>query len=374
MKIVYSTDQIYLHGGVEKVMATKANYLANQSSFKVYIVTTEQLQNAPCYPFDSKIKFIDLGVNYNRSSSYFSIENLQKAVRNFKMQKKLIKELSPDVIISHAFTFENYWLYFIKNKAKLIKEVHSSRFFKNKAREKANFFGKLRISLDDYFDGVYDKIVLLNPHEKSYLKSNNGFVIPNPIESSLLRADVSKKQVIAAGRISPVKAFDQLIEAWALIHQAYPDWQLHFYGQDFLDTQQKLERLIEKHQLEHVIKFKGCVNNLAETMINYSIYALTSETECFPMVLLEALSVGLPIISYDCPNGPRNILTDGEDSILVANKNIPIFANNLKVLMQNENLRHEMGTKGIENVKRFSLQSIMQKWMNLFNLLVDKSK
>lgn len=366
MKIIYSTDQIYLHGGVEKVMTTKANYLANQTDYEIFILTTEQNKNPPCYPLHPRIKLIDLGVNYNRSLSYFSLENIRKALIQLKKQKKLFKELNPDVIISHAFTFENYWLYFIKNKARLVKEIHSSRFFKNQARENASFLKKLKFKIDDYFDSLYDKIVVLNNDEELYLKSKNGLVIPNPIEESNFRSNVSKKQVIAVGRISPVKAFDQIIKAWALIYEEFPEWQMHFYGQDFLNTQEKLEQLVEDYSLSHVIKFKGSVTNIQETMSEYSIYAMTSETECFPMVLLEALSVGLPVVSYDCPTGPRNILTHGEDSLLLADKNIPIFANSLKVLMENENLRLEMGTKGIKNIQRFNLKMIMNQWIKLF--------
>ncbi|KEY18782.1 glycosyltransferase family 4 protein [Kaistella antarctica] len=371
MKIVFNTDQIFLHGGIEKVMATKANYLANQNDVKIFIVTTEQLGNPPCYPLDQKIILIDLGINYNRAKSYFSQENLGKAKQHFIRQRKLFKELNPDFIISPNYNFDHYWLPFIKNKAKVLKERHGSRFFETQQRKDASFVKRLKFTFNDYIDGLYDCIVVLNNDEKSYVHTNNTVVIPNPTELSLLRADLTQKQVIAAGRISPVKAFDQLIEVWSLVNKDFPDWQLHFYGQDYLDTQKKLEELVKKLQLQAVVQFKGSVDNLTETMTNYSIYAMTSETECFPMVLLEAFSVGLPVISYDCPNGPRNILTNGEDSILIPDKNIPIFAARLKELMQNENLRQQMGTKGLENVQRFSLEKVMHQWKDLFKSLLS---
>ena len=318
----------------------------------------------------SKIKLIDLGINYNRSKSYFSKENLLKAKQHYTGQKKLLKELQPDIIISPNYNFDHYWLPFIKNKGKLIKERHSSRFFEANQRKDASCFRKFRFKLNDYIDKLYDKIVVLNPDEEHYVKSNNAIVIPNPVEPSLLRADPSNTQVLAAGRISAVKGFDDLIEAWALVHQDFPDWQLHFYGQDYLNTQEKLEQLIKKHHLDPVVKFKGSVDHLTETMTEYSIYAMTSETECFPMVLLEALSVGLPVVTYDCPNGPRNIVTSQQDSFLVPYKNIPIFAQQLKVLMQSEDLRQHMSKKGIENVQRFSLEKVMQHWKDLFNSLL----
>ncbi len=350
-------------------MATKANYFASQNGVEVYIVTTEQGQNAGCYPLDEKIKLIDLGVDYNRSKSYFSGENLRKAFLHFKKQRKLFKELQPDVIISPNYNFDHYWLPFIFSRAKVIKERHSSRFFEAKQRNKTSLKTKLLFWFNDYIDGLYDRIIVLNEDEKTYVNSGNAFVIPNPVEHTNLYADLSKKQVLAAGRISPVKAFDQLIEAWALIQLDFPDWQLHIYGQDYLGTQEKLEQLVAKHDLHSVLKFKGSVNNLLETMTDYSIYAMTSDTECFPMVLLEALSVGMPVVSYDSPNGPRNILIDGEDSFLTPSKNIPIFAEKLKILMENANLRCEMGGKGMKNVERFSLEKVMQQWKDLFQSL-----
>ena len=104
-------------------------------------------------------------------------------------------------------------------------------------------------------------------------------------------------------------------------------------------------------------------------MKNYSIYAMTSETECFPMVLLEALSVGIPVISYDTPTGPKHILRNIEDSFLIPYKNLDIFTEKLKQLMRNENLRMQMSEKGVMNVRRFSIGKIMQQWINLFHSL-----
>ncbi len=374
MKIIYNTDQIYLHGGIEKVMATKANYLANLEDYRVCILTTEQNQKPPCYPLDSKIELIDLGVNYNRSKSYFSFENLLKAKRHFFRQKKAFKTLNADVIISPNFNFDHYWLPFIKNKAVLIKEKHGSGFLEAKERRTPSLFRKLKFKFNDWIAAFYDRVVVLNKDEEAYVKSGNAVVIPNPVEETNLRADISKKRVIAAGRISPVKAFDQLIEIWSVIHKDFSEWQLHFYGQDYLGTQKRLEQLIDTYHLNNVIFFKGSVADLRRTMTDYSIYAMTSETECFPMVLLEALSVGLPVISYDCPNGPRNILKNHEDSFLTPDRNIPIFAENLTILMDNENLRKTMGAQGIFNVKRFDLKKVMKLWTDLFLLLTSIKK
>lgn len=371
MTILISTDQIYLHGGIEKVMATKVNYWAKDLDNRVFIVTTEQHGKLPCYDIDANVKMIDLAINYDRSQSYFSLANLKKSLSHFQKQKKLFEKLQPDIIISPNFNFDHYWLPVIKKKARLVKERHASRYLEAIRRQKPTLLRKLRYKFDDWIDSKYNHIIVLNKDEEAYVKSGNAVVIPNPVEISELRADISKKQIIAAGRLSPVKGFEDLIAAFALIQPLFPEWQLHFYGQDYLGTQQRLERLIEDLKLRETVFFKGNVNDMQETMTNYSIYAMTSETECFPMVLLEALSVGLPIVSYDCPNGPRNILKDGTDSFLVPHKNITIFAKKLKILMQEENLRQCMSGKGFENVRRFSVHNIMAQWNNLFHNSVN---
>lgn len=368
MKIVFNTDQIYLHGGIEKVMATKVNYWVNLPEVEVFIVTTEQKGNQPCYPLDSRVQLIDLGINYNRSKSYFSKENLKKAVSHYKRQKALFKKLQPNVIISPNFNFDHYWLPFIKGNSKLIKERHNSRYLEPIQFKNASFLGKLKFQLTDWIESKYHYIVVLNEDEAKYVRTGNAVVIPNPIDPTPLQAHLQNKQVMAAGRIAPVKGFDHLIEAWKIVHQHAPDWELHIYGENYGSTKEELEELIKEYQLQEVIHFKGAVNNIPEVMTQYSMYILTSVTECFPMVLLEALNVGLPIVSYDCPNGPRHIVTNSEDGILVQNQNTVELANKIIELIQNPYQLKRMSSIAKQNSFRFSTENIMQKWNNLLNL------
>ena len=365
MKIVFNTDQIYLHGGIEKVMATKANYFANLPDTSVYIVTTEQDGKAACYPLDPRVKLIDLGVDYIRSRTYFSIANLKKAFKHYRKQKQLFGELKPDVIISPNYNFDHYWLPFIKGQAKLIKERHSSAYDERQQRENAGFLKGFRYKLMDWIGSKYDHIVVLNPDEAGYLHSDNAVVIPNPVALSNLTAQLENPRVIAAGRISPVKNFGDLITAWAEVVKTYPEWQLHFYGQDYLGTQAGLEQKVKELDLEKQVYFRGSVQDIPQTMTDYSLYAMTSETECFPMVLLEALSVGLPVVSYDCPNGPRNIVTNQVDGLLTKYMDVQDFAENVKLLINDTVLRKQMGANAKRNVERFSTEAVMEKWERL---------
>lgn len=368
MKIVFNTDQIYLHGGIERVMATKANYFANLPNTEVFIVTTQQGKNNPCYEFDQRIQLVDLAINYNRNKSYFSIENIKKAIVHFRKQKRLFQSIKPDVIISPNFNFDHYWLPFIKGNATLIKERHGSRYFENLARNGASILRKIRFRFSDWIDAHYDHIVVLNQDEKEFVYSGNAVIIPNPIGESSLIADMSQKRVIAAGRISPVKAFDQLIEAWRIIIEKFPDWQLHIYGEDYLGTKKQLEEKIYEYKLESVIVFCGSVADIPRVMCDYSIYAMSSQTECFPMVLLEAFSVGLPIVSYDCQTGPRNIIENNKEGFLVEDKNVHELAQHLMILMNDINLRKEFSVNSKFKLTHFETQTVMKQWLTLFNL------
>lgn len=339
---------------------------------EVSIVTYNQKSKPSSYVFSSKIKFIDLGVDYLIGKSYFHPDNLKKIPGHKASLQTVIRELKPDVIISCSFGPDFYFLPFVGQDIPKIKEFHSSRFF-NDVNKKGTK-GKLLQKLGHWLESKYESIVVLNKSEVEFYAGEKVSVIPNPAEILGNRADLTKKQILAAGRLAPVKNFADLIEAFYMINEDFPDWQLHFFGEDYNGTQNNLQEKITSYGLNSRIKFMGVTDDLKNKMLDYSIYAMTSETECFPMVLLESLSVGLPVVSYDSPTGPQHIVTDQEDGFITPYKNLTIFANHLKILMNDENLRKKMGESGLENVQRFSIDKVMHQWKDLFNSLLSEKK
>lgn len=368
MKIVFSTDQIHLHGGIEKVLAEKANYFAEEVGYEVIILTSEQRGKKPCYPLSVKIQLMDLGINYQREKSYFSPENLLKIPSHFYKLNQILQQLKPDAVIVSNFGFDYYGMPFFYKKAKKIKEFHSSRYFEATGRnQNASILKKLSYQFNEWIESKYDHLVVLNKDEVPYYKSHNVAVIPNPISIPEETALLVNKQAVAAGRISPVKGFDQLIKAWKIVHSISPEWELHIYGEDYVGTQKQLEVLIQENDLDHVIYFKGSSSNMVQTFQEYSLYVLSSVTECFPMVLLESLAVGLPIVSFDCPNGPRNIITDEEDGFLAEYQNIADLAKKILFLLQNQEQRTLFGHNAKQNSLRFSTPVVMNEWINLLH-------
>ena len=370
MKILYLTDQLYLHGGIEKVLTQKVNYLADTAGDEVTVLTYQQQDREPVYALSAKVKLLDLNINYEIGKSYFSLTNLLKIPAHISALRNTIRQVQPDVIVSCSFGPDFYFLPFVCGKSPVIKEFHSSRYFGHHSPAKGK--AKLLDKLSSWVEKKYARLVVLNPDEVPFYHSDHISVIPNPAEIIEVSADLSNRRILAAGRISPVKNFGDLIGAFSRLNARFPDWELHFWGEDYVGTQDKLQAQIDILGLGIQIRFMGVTDNLQAVMNNYSIYAMTSETECFPMVLLESLSVGLPVISYDSPTGPRHIVTDGEDGFIVPYKNLDIFTQKLEKLMTDENLRRKMGDKGRENVQRFNIDTVMQQWRTLFEQVITQ--
>lgn len=374
MRILFTTDQIYLHGGIEKVMAEKANYFADVLNYEVYILTTEQKGHEPCYFLSDKIKRVDIGVNYIRFISYFHPKNISKIPFHFKQWKKSISDIQPDVIISCNFAFDFYWLPFFFKKIKKIKEYHSSRFFEEIERKKASFLKRINYSINDFIESKYTKLILLNSDEAKYYRSKNIEIIPNPISiNESAEATLVSHKAIAAGRIAPVKGFEKAILAWKTVVDQFSDWELHIYGQGEKQYIESLQNLINENNLQKNVIIKNAVSNLDTVLLDYSIYVMTSLTECFPMILLESLASGLPIVSFDCPHGPKNIITNNEDGFVVENQDVIALSGKINLLIRDEDLRINMGKKGKQNSYRFSKENVILKWQSLFISLIYKN-
>ncbi|WP_378188004.1 glycosyltransferase family 4 protein [Aquimarina sp. W85] len=368
MKIAFYTDQTYLHGGIERVLSNKINYLLSETSHEVFLITSEQRGKSSCYQMHPNVKHHDLGINYNRQKSYLDLRNLLKAPKHFFRLKRKLKELQPDVLIICNYAFDFFFIPFLSRRTLKIKEYHSSRFYYDIERKgNTSFKKKIKYKIDDYIEAKYDYLVLLTDDEKQYYKSSNLVVIPNAITSyPTTSAVLEAKKIISAGRIAPVKGFEKLICCVEKVFKVYPDWSLEIYGGGDTFYINELKKLIAEKNLENHIRLCGSTSELDKQLLASSIYAMSSKTECFPMVLLESLSNGLPVVSFDCPNGPRNIVTDSVDGILVEDQNITELSQALLNLIGNEELRKKMGQKARKNMLRFKPEIVMKRWEALF--------
>jgi glycosyltransferase involved in cell wall biosynthesis len=216
-----------------------------------------------------------------------------------------------------------------------------------------------------------DKFVVLTNEDKqkwNEIDQNKIMTIYNPVSSSSQQfSSCENKRVIAAGRYSLEKGFDLLTEAWKYVNEKHPDWTLHIYGDgDRTDLEKRINRL----KLTNSFIANGKTNAITEKYLESSIFVLSSRWEGMPLVLIEAMSLGVAPVSFACPSGPRDIITHGIDGLLVENGNIEMLAENICYLIENEEKRKEMGRNARESVKRFDAKVIMSQWKELFEMLI----
>lgn len=361
-KIVILIDQLNSHGGIEKLVAIKANYWATVFDYDVTIISTEQLEKPLIYSLSDKVKFVDLAINYNRKKSYFSLSNGLKLLSNaIKIQRYILKE-KPHFIDVASHIPITYFLPFLYRKSKIIKEFHFTKFYRVK---QSDFKSKTL----NYIESTYDFLIVLSEEEKRFYASNNAVVIPNPITntSQIQSAKIEDNENIAVAvvRFAAVKQLEKMITIWNSFIALNPTWKLHIFGTTGNDYFKKIEQLVFDKNLQKSIVFKGQSDAIQSEIAKAKVVLMTSEQECFPLVILEANSVGIPVISFDCPTGPRNIIHHKTDGILVEFNNCDSFVKELVVFDNDKIYQKQLSEKAKENADKYSIEVIMNKWNEL---------
>lgn len=192
--------------------------------------------------------------------------------------------------------------------------------------------------------------------------------IPNAVHSlDQVPTDHSAKIAVAAGRLAPQKGFDLLIPAWAKLVGAHPDWQLRIYGSG--ERKAELRRLIEEHHLYNHVFLMGHTDRLDDELAKASFYVPSSRFEGLPMVMIEAMSHALPVVGFDCPTGPADVLTHGVDGLLVPPEDPDALADATGRLMGDEALRAEMGVAAVLTASSYGPDAVHPRWEALFTEL-----
>lgn len=358
-KIVILVDQLNSHGGIEKLVAVKANYWAEVFHYDVTIIATEQLQKPIVYMLSNRIKFIDLTINYNRNKSYFSPANILKFLRNVWLIQVYILRNRPHFINVASHIPITYFLPFLLTKAKTMKEFHFTKYTRPLVGMKAKIL--------NYIEGRYDYLIVLSEEERQFYPSPNAVVIANPILQLQPTSTYEQNENIAmfVGRPAPVKQLEKLVTIWAkFIHQK-PDWKLYLFGSTDDEYSQKIKQLVRDNAIEQSFLFKGQSNTIINELVNAKVLLLTSEQECFPMVIMEAQSVGIPVISFDSPTGPRNIIHNNVDGILVEYNNIDSFVKTLIRFDEDKAWQNQLSKNAVNNAKNYQIEFIMNLWNDL---------
>jgi glycosyltransferase involved in cell wall biosynthesis len=377
LKLVYITPALYMAGGVERVLTLKANYFAEHFGYDITIILTEGKDKPLFYPLSNKIKVINLNIGFEELWSCSFVKKIfvyLKKQRQFK--KALTRELMrlrPDITIS-LLRREINFLNDIKDGSRKIGELHVNRAnYRNFEVNDSNFFKNLfaKFWMHSLVAKLkkLDRFVVLTEEDKdAWPELKNICVIPDPLSFLPTKySELKERRVIDVGRYVYQKGFDLLLQAWSKIEKLYPDWQLVIFGDgDRTPYENQMKALGIDDNRCHL---NGPTSNVQHEYINSSIFVFSSRFEGFGMVLVEAMACGLPVVSFDCPCGPKDIIKDGEDGILVENGNIELLASSLSILINDESLRKSMSKAGQKNAQRFNIVHIAEQWRDLFESL-----
>lgn len=366
-KILYVLGGNYSANGMSAVITQKMNFLAENTDYELTALMTETSEEPMYYPLHPKIMIVNFDINFD----YLDTMPIYKKIWHYRKKQSIYKHKFSDLlqnqhydIVVSAMRREINFLTRIKDGSKKIGELHFNRQI-YRVFNSTLLPQVINRIITSYWQNKLiktikrlDKFVVLSKEDAAaWGEFANLVIIPNPIKkypSQISFCD--SKKVIAVGRYTWQKGFDMLIKAWKLVDEKHPDWELHIYGAGDRGSYQKLAR--------HGVFCHEAVKDIYSKYMESSIFAFSSRYEGFGIALAEAMSCGLPAVSFACPCGPKDIITN--DGILVEPYDISSFADNICKFIENENLRKEMGMNAHKNMKQYSEKTIMQKWILLF--------
>lgn len=379
MKIIYCTHSTYNPGGMERVLLNKVTYLSQLPGWEVAVVTTDQHQRPPFYPFPEKVRMTDLEINYSEDNEKGAWKKITGYLRKRKEHKRkltalLLKE-KPDIVVS-LYPSESSFIPDIKDGSKKVLELHYCKFFRLQYGRKGllGWIDKLRTRQDEQIVRRFDKFVVLTNEDREYWGDlPNIEVIPNAaMHVSDAYSDVMNKRVIAVGRLDYQKGFDRLIQAWELVQHTgkFTDWKLDIYGQG--EWQEMLQQMIDKAELQNTVCLNRPTKQIGEEYVKSDMLVMSSNYEGFPMVMIEAMACGLPVVSFDYKCGPKDIIQSGINGLLVPNGDIQALADAMMKVMEDEAYRKMLSLNARKVVDTYSEQAVMAQWIRLFTSITAK--
>lgn len=379
-KIVYCTPALYSAGGTERVVSVKANYFADVLGYDVTVIVTEGKNGNSFFSLSDKVKVINLGLNFEElwNISFFRkiLLYLHKQRKYRKLLTKELMSIRPDITIT-TLRREINFINSINDGSKKIGEQHLSRTNYRKIDTRfSKFYEKLFFLW--WKDRVVselvklDRLVVLTSDAVSeWPELLNIRMIPDPLSLKVNgSSQLTSKRVITIGRYSYEKGYDILLKIWSIVEKKSTDWQLDIYAMGDPTPYVKLmdDLSIDKKRCH----LHSSVVDVEEEYLKSSILVQPSRTEGFGLVIVEALACGLPVISFDCENGPRSIISDGEEGFLIPTFNIELFSNRLIQLMNDVDLREAMGEKGRKKSQCYQIESVGKQWKLLFDELMQQ--
>ena len=380
-KIVYCTPALYSAGGVERIVSVKANYFADVLGYDVTVIVTEGKGRASFFPLSDKVKVVNFELGFEElwRASFFRkvLLYLQKQRQFKKLLTAELMRIRPDFTISMLRREINF-LTDIRDGSKKIGELHVNRAnYRNFEQNESNALKKLFAKL--WMDSLVSKltkldrlVVLTEKSKASWPELSNVEVIPDPLPFQVeVKSDLHAKRIISIGRYAYQKGYDILLESWRLVEKTHPDWSLHIYGSHDggVGDYKRLQEHIDDYKIGNVFLHQS-TNDIYSCYAESDFYVMSSRFESFGLVLIEAMSCGLPVISFDCKYGPKSIIQKGETGMLVPQGDIKEMAKAICLMIENDEGRQRMAVNARQESKKYHPQNIMPIWHEFYESLV----
>lgn len=348
-------------GGIERVLVDKMNYLVNHGH-KVYMITSDQGQHSVPYQLDEQVHLLDLQIRFH---SQYRFSGWQRLIEGRKLNrlyylrlKEKLEEICPNIIVCTT-SQDVRGLLRIKGNIPLVVESHVNFSHPDSCHH------QILTLYNNYWIRKADVVVTLTQGDaKNWSRvSRNVHVIPNIVHlnDTGRYCDCSNKRAVFVGRLVEQKGIPDLIKVWRIVNYRFPDWELDVYGNGEMDSLPEIKLFVHPP-----------TENIMEEYINSSMLLMTSVYEPFGLVLPEAMSCGLPVVAFDCPYGPADIITHKSNGFLVSDRDINLYADYVCMLMESPGLRLKMGAVGIKTAQQYHANNIMSQWQRLFSDLISK--
>ncbi|MBQ8065421.1 MAG: glycosyltransferase family 4 protein [Prevotella sp.] len=382
MKIVFLHHANVCRGGIERMLATKANWLVEHEGHEVVMLTYEQNGVSFPYTLSPKVRMVDLGIHlydiYKAPLPFRYFFKLKRCRQLSVALRHFLDEERPDLVVCTDKDYnELNALSDIRQSESIAIEAHTGmvdhlmqvRQTTNIIRKRIAVYGVHKLQrVASRFDAMIaltaDDARLWSPYVKTV-------VIPNYYsEPSIRPADLTleKKRVIAVGRLNYQKGQDLLLQAWQQVERRHPDWHLDIYGDG--EEHDNLTRLQAALHLHHVT-IHPSTPDIFTHYVQSDFLVCSSRWESFGLIVIEAMSCGLPVVSFDCDNGPRNVIRNGEDGWLVEDGNIGELAAKMNQMIEQPALRSTMGAHALKHVTRFQKEPILRQYADFYRQLAE---
>lgn len=380
IKLVYCTPSLYIPGGVERVLITKMNYLADVLGYDVTVLLTDGDGRGPAFPLSPRVRVAELAIGFEELWGLSFLRKIPVYLRKQRLfrhrMQEMLEVLRPDITVS-TMRREINFLTSLTDGSLKVGELHVCRsHFRNFEPGESNAFKRLfaRVWMHSLTRRLkrLDHFVTLTHEDAALwteLPAERISVIPNPVNFAPEgQADLHVHRVMAAGRYVYEKGFERLIEAWSRICASHPDWELHIYGKGDRQPYADLARRLHATG----IHLEEATPHIVEKYLQSSVYALSSRFEGFGMVIVEAMTCGVPTVAFACPCGPREIVRHEGNGLLARDGDIDDLARQLARMMDDEDLRLRLGRQAALDARRYQVDTVMKEWDTLFRSLVKR--